>query len=253
MVESSVWRMARDTVLFFTFTIIYHGTQLSIVLSFSFAQRAGVNEGIITSIWALTPLFGAVFDRLAFGVKLEGRHLAGMLVMSACATCISLSGFKGQGSTGDLHPAVPVSVAMVGAILMAARSFQGKHMVVSHGFNAYDLSFASLSLQGLLLFGALLYFSPDISAHYLVLGTVSSILNTLGGVFIVKASSMGPLGPVNAYFTSSSSILFCVIQFTRHARPPTLMELLGMTLGVLGALILTVSEHLKRLFFYLRI
>jgi len=147
-----------------------------------------------------------------------------------------------------MHPAVAVTVAMVGAILMAARSFQGKQMVVSHGFNAFDLSFASLFLQGLALFAALLYFSNQISAHYLVLGTVSSILNTLGGVFIVKASSMGPLGPVNAYFTSTSSILLCVIQFTRHARTPSAMEFLGMTLGVLGALILTVPEQLKRLF-----
>jgi hypothetical protein len=60
---------------------------------------------------------------------------------------------------------------------------------------------------------ALFYFKgiSEISVHFLVIGTVSSILNTLGGVSIVKASSVGPLGPVNALYTSASSVFFILI------------------------------------------
>ena len=132
---------------------------------------------------------------------------------------------------------------------MAARSFQGKQMVLKHGFNAYDLSFGSLFAQGLCLLAVLLHFRDieELSVSYLVIGTTSSILNTLGGVFLVKASSVGPLGPVNALFTSASSIIFSLIQYTRYGKPPTLFELLGMLLGIFGALILTMPVNFSRL------
>lgn len=80
-----------DTVLFLTFTAVYLGTQLSIVLSFGYSQKAGVNEGIITSVWAITPLFGALLDYLMFGVKLSSKHLIGVFSLVACAALISLS------------------------------------------------------------------------------------------------------------------------------------------------------------------
>lgn len=97
---------------------------------------------------------------------------------------------------------------------MSVRSLQGKQLVVKRGFDALNLTFGSLSLLGLILLGTLIYIKGGImslSMHYLVVGTVSSILNTLGGVFVVKASSVGPLGPVNALFTSASSVLFILI------------------------------------------
>ena len=80
-----------DSILFLFFTAVYFGTQLSIVLSLSYSQRAGVNEGIITSIWAVTPLFGSLFDYLIFGVKLSEKHLIGVFALVACAALISLS------------------------------------------------------------------------------------------------------------------------------------------------------------------
>jgi drug/metabolite transporter (DMT)-like permease len=61
------------------------------VLAFSYSQLSGVNEGIITSIWAITPLFGALLDYWAFNVRLTLKHLIGVLALIACATCISLS------------------------------------------------------------------------------------------------------------------------------------------------------------------
>ncbi len=76
---------------FLCFSGIYLGSMVSIVLSFSYSQKAGVNEGIITSIWAITPVFSAILDYIAFSVKLQGRHLIGVITLIICATCISLS------------------------------------------------------------------------------------------------------------------------------------------------------------------
>lgn len=85
-----------DVVMFAAFTLIYLGSQLIIVLSFSYSQRAGVNEGIITSIWAVTPLFGAVIDFIAFGVRLSTKHSVSVIALVACAACISLSSIGSQ-------------------------------------------------------------------------------------------------------------------------------------------------------------
>lgn len=90
-----------DFMLFLSFTAVYFGTQLSIVLSFGYSQQAGVNEGIITSVWAVTPLFGALFDYIIFGVKLSQKHLIGVFALVACAALISLSSVVNQASSKD--------------------------------------------------------------------------------------------------------------------------------------------------------
>lgn len=82
--------------------------------------------------------------------------------------------------------------------------------------------------------------------HFLVIGTISSILNTLGGVFVVKASSVGPLGPVNALYTSASSVIFILIQFIRFGQIPSALEFSGMLVGIIGAFIMTIPEQVER-------
>lgn len=252
--EKNHYSILKKSITFLLFTSIYLGTQLSIVLAFSFAAQANMNEGIVSTIWAVTPLFGAIFDYACFRVRLSSKHLLGVCALVACAACISLSSLLKDSSPGDaalptasVHPILPVIIAVIGSILMALRSFQGKQIVVTGIFDACDLTFGSLFFQGLLYFSALIYLRDlaELSLHYLVIGTVSSVLNTLGGVFIVKASSVGPLGPVNALFTSVSSILFCVIQFSRFGTLPNFLEVLGLSIGILGALILTIPDSLK--------
>ncbi|TNV78674.1 hypothetical protein FGO68_gene17190 [Halteria grandinella] len=244
--SSFLWQ----SLSFLLFSSVYLFTQLSIVLAFSQSLQAGVNEGIITSIWAITPLFSALLDYLIFQVSLSVKHLVGVVSLVACAGCISLSSLMGEGASGresSISPAVPVAVAIVGSILMAVRSFQGKQLVVRGGFDAFNLSFGSLFVQGLALTGVLIHLKSEegLSLHYMVIGTLCAILNTLGGVAIVKASSVGPLGPVNALFTSSSSVLFCLLQFARFGKHPNSLEIAGMLIGILGAFILTIPDQMR--------
>ena len=144
---------------------------------------------------------------------------------------------------------VPVGTAVMGSVLMSIRSLQGNQMVVKRGFDALNLSFGSLSLLGVILLGTLIYVKGlnGLSLHFLVVGTVSSILNTLGGVFVIKASSVGPLGPVNALYTSASSIIFILIQFFRYGKIPLPLEFSGMLVGIIGAFILTIPDQLLKI------
>lgn len=94
-------------------------------MSFTFSHLAGVNEGVITSVWAVTPLFGALLDYLVFGVKLTKKHLVGVLTLVFCATLISLSSFTAPVTINEnatMAAWVPVATAMLGSVLMSIRS-----------------------------------------------------------------------------------------------------------------------------------
>ena len=82
----------------------------------------------------------------------------------------------------------------------------------------------------------------------LIIGTLGSIVNTLGLVLLCKAFSVGPLGPVQA-LACIQSIMFSAVQALVLSKMPTSLELIGMFIGILGALVLTIPDQLKRLFF----
>ena len=57
-----------------------------------FAARAGVNVGVITCIWSISPLFIAVLDFLIYGQTLSYYHLIGLIALVLSAASISLVG-----------------------------------------------------------------------------------------------------------------------------------------------------------------
>lgn len=68
-------------------------------LTMYFAARAGVNAGIITTLWSLNPLYIAVCDYFFFGTKLRYYHHVGTFAIIVCIILISLSGV--------IEPALP--------------------------------------------------------------------------------------------------------------------------------------------------
>lgn len=79
------------------------------------------------------------------------------------------------------------------------------------------------------------------SQELLTIGTIGSVLNTLGIVFAAKATSIGPIGPVAA-LTSTSNILFSIVYAVRFLKFPSILEVIGMIIGIFGALTLTIPE-----------
>lgn len=61
------------------------------ILTFYFSALADVNPGIITTIWAINPLFTAILDFLIYGQRLQKFHIAGILCLVFCVAFISLS------------------------------------------------------------------------------------------------------------------------------------------------------------------
>jgi hypothetical protein len=73
-------------------------------------------------------------------------------------------------------------------------------MVVNQKFDAFKFSFLSYALVGTILTAILISNrnDSDFKPEYVPIGTIGSIVNTIGIVLSVKANTVGPLGPVNA-------------------------------------------------------
>ena len=54
-----------------------------------YAHLAGVNVGVMTAIWGVQPLFAAGLDYLIYREPFLWSYLIGIIMMIACAVCIS--------------------------------------------------------------------------------------------------------------------------------------------------------------------
>jgi len=69
-----------------------------------FAALAHVNAGIITTVWAVTPLFLAITDCCFFHIKLEYFHYIGMFSIVLCTIILSLNGVLQNGQNLPIMP-----------------------------------------------------------------------------------------------------------------------------------------------------
>ena len=63
-----------------------------VLMTLSLSVAAQINPGIITTIWSISPLIGALADKIIFGRSFQFRHMIGVFALIGCADCISLSG-----------------------------------------------------------------------------------------------------------------------------------------------------------------
>lgn len=79
----------------------------------------------------------------------------------------------------------------------------------------------------------------------LMLGTLAGILNALGIVALNMAYTLGPMGPVAA-LVALTSVFLTIIQAIQLQRLPRWMEVLGMLIGLTGAVIITIGSRLMK-------
>lgn len=75
----------------------------------------------------------------------------------------------------------------------------------------------------------------------LLLGTLAGILNALGILALNLAYTLGPMGPVAA-LVALTSVFLTIIQAIQLQRLPHWMEVIGMLIGLAGAVIITIGS-----------
>jgi drug/metabolite transporter (DMT)-like permease len=102
---------------------------LCIGLTFSTSKKSGLNPGIATAIWSLTPVFSAFADKVIYKVELQTYHMVGIFFMVSCGVAVGISDIivpqekillPEQIATGQdvFVPTLPVYVAVLCSILM---------------------------------------------------------------------------------------------------------------------------------------
>jgi len=123
---------------------------------------------------------------------------------------------------------------------------------IAQRVNISDFTFFSYFVSSsFYLTTALIYWNThegSFSPYFLKIGMFGSIIQVCGGVSlnlaISKAKAAGPAIAV----VSCSMIMLTILASLLDGTIPSLMQNLGLLLGVTGALILVIPDHLKRLF-----
>ena len=232
-------------------------TYFAIVLCFRFAHMSGLNIGIAQSIWALNPFMVAVVERIVWGVGLRFFQVLGMIFLVLCTMLVSLSElFTDDGSEaavvvvdGKTPTYVAVLVSLLMPIVCTAFANLIKYADVRLRLNALDwncafngIMFLTFQVVGIVNFST---GAVEFDFKMWVCGSLASVLNVLGLVFAVSAfnSNGAPFGPIGALI-NMQAIVVCIVDAIASSNVPQVMQIVGMVLGILGALILTIPDEM---------
>lgn len=83
-----IWYLIADMVINFL-------SALTFLLSLQYALLAGINQGVVTTLYSFTSIVMALIGRLVFKEAIRVHHMVGLILLVACAAIISVSGGGG--------------------------------------------------------------------------------------------------------------------------------------------------------------
>lgn len=175
------------------------------------ALRAGVNIGIVTTIWAINPFTSALMDWIIYGVALKAHHWFGMFGLVLCAALISLSSMfteneiiREDGEVQILIPAyIPILMSFVMPTVCTFHAAMQKFVTTELHMLASDFTYASYLVSSILLLIASIFaFKADEELFTWKLwwmGFLASLTNVLGSYCATASfATGGPVGPIVA-------------------------------------------------------
>ena len=79
-------------ILFMLSCCLFFLITISKLMTIYFSNMSGVNVGVITTMWSIEPLFGALLDRIINGQKLSINHAIGIILIVSGAISIGYAG-----------------------------------------------------------------------------------------------------------------------------------------------------------------
>jgi len=116
-------------------------------------------------------------------------------------------------------------------------------------FNINNLFFLSYLIVETILFicGVLFYWPYNaFDLHLFWVGALAGIFEQLAMLFLYIAFTKGPAGPIGG-LSCVSSVLVAIIEAIRLSRAPSLVEILGLFIGLIGAIELSYPEVFHKL------
>ena len=185
-------------------TIFNASFQISIILGFKFAGLAGINQGIITAMFATYCIFTAVIFRFLFNEVLQTKFMIGMLFMLACVCCISLSNLSSGHINTDAILALCFGI--IAPLMISITISISKYMTMKHGYNSRDLTIDTFLCLGILEIGLCIQYQVTNPIGYdfreILFGVIASIFQILGTMLMIYSATYGLAGPASAMVQS---------------------------------------------------
>ena len=245
------WRL----IMCYVYGAVFEGAIFyAITATFLTCQYAQLNAGIAQTIWGFTPFLSSILDYCMYGTKLLNYQIGGLACMITAGALISLSHVFAEAPSSneseeesDLLPIfLPVLVSCSMPIICSGFGVFTRWVFTKTTMASDDLTFGYfLVYKGLAVLVQPVYFSfNEIDWTLYLFGSIGSCFDLLGCYFANAAIETGaPIGAVMA-LCDSQTLIMTAIGAIRMQVLPNWMQLVGLGLGMIGAVVLALYHYL---------
>lgn len=244
---------------FVVYSLAHFGILIFVVGSVYFAVEAGVNTGVIISIWSITPFFAALADYVMFRQTLKPNQVIGITMFVICIVLLSLKDviegkveeqvLKQEGE--KVYPAwMAVVAAALTPVFFALSMLAGKYITQPRiGFNATNVAFSAVFVFNfvILIVALFVWRTEGFSKFSAIVGLIGGISEALGKMCIQNAVSKGPSGPAAA-ISNQQAMLLVIVDAIMNKKMVSSTEIVSFIFSFLGSLIMVVPELFVKLF-----
>ncbi|CAI2372259.1 unnamed protein product [Moneuplotes crassus] len=230
------------------------GFGIVVIISFKLALEGGMNQGIITAIYGMTPFIASILFYLKFGETLKVSQLIGMVFMIVCIIMIGLLRAPSEEASAreDYNPS-GVAIALILSIIcpfaFALNGLIIRLLCMKYRVNVNELNQTALLCQGgLVLIGSIIGYSADnyefIWFDFLQMILAGIIVNA-GGSLGAVAVSIGNAGVAYSLF-NTQVIIFILLAALLLGQIPTTIEIVAVAFGIVGSCIMSLGPEIHK-------
>lgn len=248
--------------------VFQFGIFTAISLSFKVARMADLNIGISQAIWAINPFLVSIVEKVIYGVPFDPKSLLGMSALILCAVCVSLSEVISpadaqtssaiiSGDSAEAGDKLPVWIAVLSSFAMPVICSMFiiviKHANETLKLTARDFTIAYWAVMSLVfqIVGIVSFVQNEGSfkLYLFINGFLASFFNLVGCVFAISSFQTGaPIGPTSALI--STQVIFVTVAVSLwKMEMPLPLQTVGLVIGMIGALMLTIPDILYSLLY----
>ena len=224
-----------------------------VIISFKYALYAGINQGVITTIFTLSAIYVAIISWFVFNEKLNKFHVIGMLLLIGCTILIVFSKSTDHAKTlkvyndevQEVSTLLPVGFALITTFLYSFRTIYVKLFVKELHFNSFDYMTYSYLLSGIVFVPFLLadMYENGFIPEVVILGMSSGVLNGFAAFFLFYATSTGMAGPAYA-LKNIEPVVQCVFGVFFLEQHLNISQFVAILMGLSGSLVLTLGPYI---------
>lgn len=222
--------------------------QWTFFLSYDYASRAHLNNGVLMSVFSIKPILNSITFYLFFKQKLKLYEVFGIVLCVICAGLIALSTSKGDSESSMYYSLLALTVLLVSLVTMCLMTASIKHFFGStdNGVNiSAFFNFLCLIIDVIffVLFIIDLHNGFEFTRLELWCGIIGGYAFSLSGYLVAYVNIRGKAG------TSDALIETCVVYQTIldaffFDRYPNLMQICGLIIGFIATLLIIVCHRI---------